>query len=147
MNLTRRLVSLGLALIGINLSTFIIVRINYNDGFYPPQADSTIIPIFSTGAVSVIAAQYLLALIFIPKLPPLDRLRSCIPKGVIISLLVLTHLPVLFACLIGAAYWAVPAHYIISLTYIGGIFVLTYWIATDIKRLLSNRSLDRRAAR
>ncbi len=146
MRLKERLASFALALIGVNLTTYIVIRINYSNGVYPPEADSIIIPIFTAGAGSIITALYLLALIFIPKLL-IENIRNRIPKGVGISLAVLAHLPVFLIGIITALYWWGPAHYVISFSYVGGMAVLAYWIKTDIKQLLSNHSLGRPAAR
>ncbi len=139
MRLKERLTSLALALVGVNLATFIIIRINFTNGVYPPEADSIGIPILTAGAGSIITALYLLALIFIPKLPT-DDIRNRIPKGVGLSLTVLAHLPVFLIGIIAALYWWDPDHYIISLSYVGGMAVLGYWIKTDVKQLLSKQS-------
>ena len=119
-------------LVAANLVTGLVVLTNQSHGVYPPDGDSTVIPIYLTALYSVIAFPFLAALSYSPSTSFRNPLRSG-NFGWLVAVYAIRL--ILYVCLwvfviLGIAIWAIPHHYSIALSYLALLFILMglFWL-------------------
>jgi hypothetical protein len=136
----KRTLTLLVALVLVNVVTFVVVRENQHSGLYPVDGDSIGIPIMSTLALSVLALPLLVIIGLLPGAQFVVRLcaRGLLWRiGVGFFLLVL-YVVVALLALDGAGYWAIPNHYSVASAYVASLLALAFFFVFDTRWLLSN---------
>ena len=138
----RKLILFAVLIIAVNVTTTLVVSYNQRAHLYPDNADSIVIPIFSTLILSLLALPFLLLLIIFP-----NSLiaRKYIEKGWLYRTAVcsaIVGLYVICAALsfLGFAYWFIPHHYILGLVFAIFLICLTASLVLDFRKLFSNKS-------
>jgi hypothetical protein len=136
----KRTLTLLVALVLVNMVTFVVVRENQHSGLYPVDGDSIGIPIMSTLALSVLVLPLLVLIGLLPGAQFMVRLcaRGLLWRiGVGFFLLVL-YVVVALLAFDGAGYWAIPDHYSVASAYVASLLALALFFLFDTRWLLSN---------
>jgi hypothetical protein len=130
------------AVILTNLIAWYVLTDNQQNGVYPHDGDTIMIPIMGIMYWSLIALPFFTIIGWLPSLKFAWRLFY---KNLILSLLIgftvlAIYISALFLSLLGVLSWAYPHHYLIALSYVLLISIIFICFFLDLKVVIQNRS-------
>lgn len=126
------------ALLLVNGITWFVTSANQKNGLYPINADSIGIPIMLTVGVSILMLPILIIIGLLQSKSLLTWLKT---KGLVRRLVVkigllLLYGPVFLFAIYGIAYWYIPGHYSISVSYLVLFVVILICLFSDWREIL-----------
>ncbi len=125
-------------LIAVNSLTYLVVSYNQKLGYYPPNADTIVIPIVNTLLLSLFAIPIL---VFLVIFPTSSSARYLVAKGetyrITIGIAAVSlYLICAITSLFGASFWFIPHHYLLSTTFLVAFVCLAASMSIDLRKLL-----------
>ena len=129
------------AVILTNLIAWYVLTDNQENGVYPPDGDTIMIPIMEIMLWSLITLPFITVIGWLPNLKFAWRLfyKSRILSALIGFIVLTIYICALLLGLLGALSWDFSHHYLISLSYILLISIILTCLLLDISHLSRNR--------
>jgi FtsH-binding integral membrane protein len=136
----HKLVILAVALVMVNLVTWLVVTTNQSNAIYTIEADSISIPLFSTFLASLFALPFFAVIAFFPtvRFVAMRCSRSAAWSVAVGAILLVAYVAAAVYAITSAAYWAAPHHYLIAFSYTLLFFGLAILLVLDTRFLFSN---------
>lgn len=136
----HKLAILVVALVMVNLVTWLVVTTNQSNAIYPIDADSISIPLFSSFLASLFALPFFTVIAFFPtvRFVAMRCSRSAVWSVAVGLFLLVAYLAGAVYAITSAAYWAAPHHYLITSSYTILLIGLAILLVLDTKFLFSN---------